>query len=365
MSKTRMCEPALKTTKQPPAGTAQPQVLPNAELSLDLMDSAGGRHTIMFGGTMAQMRLPGGGIFDTEMLQLALASTSPLRMPSSMGSFFDSFFDVFVDLDMAHPSAGQANSFFDIFTEISLSPNSTFGVRESPTRRLMPAGALRYLFGLRGSYALAPNTSIPLLDPNGRPSGWTIVGGTLTPDPASPNQPVTRVLECFNLQGGKDVHALYGLRTANFGSDSVVVRTPDRLCEGALKSREPIPAGTDLQPPPVVWECYKITSRKTTPNPTRFFLNTRNFGVEPVLVLKAHSLCEEATKTIVNAAGTVGNSIGQPTGRVFECFSIEAKARQQPFFLWTRNFGLDKTVVGRASLMCERAEKRPLGTFTP
>ena len=111
-----------------------------------------------------------------------------------------------------------------------------------------------------------------------------------------------------------------------------------------------------------MWECFQIVSAKAF-QPRTVFLTTRNFGLDQVLVLKADTLCEEARKIRLNTAGALGQTIGQPTGRVLECFTIEAKARNVPFFLRTRNFGLDTVRVGRGVLLCEPAVKRPLGTF--
>jgi len=359
----RMCEPAIKTTTKPPTGALAPVVFPNAEMDLDLMDPLGGKHTVMFVGTMAQMKLPAGvGAYDTEMLQLSLESTMPLRMESRAGRFFDSFFDVFLDLETMSPSAAHIGSFFDIFFEIKLSRSMVLGVRESPTR-VMPGGAIRFMSDQHGSYMLAPTTPIPLLGSNGQPSGWTIGGGTLTPAPTPvPNQPMTRVLECFSLERGADLNDPYSLQTDNFGIDKVMVHGATRLCEGAVKSTRTVAATAVPQPAPVVWQCWDVVSAKEFKQ-TPLYLTTRNFGLDRVLALKPDSLCEEAAKTRVNAAGTVGTTVGQPTGRVLECFTIEAKTRAKPFFLWTRNFGLDTVRVGRGSLMCEPAVKQPLGAF--
>lgn len=359
----RMCEPALKTKTRPPTGTTAPQVFPNAELSLDLMDPQGALHTIMLDGTMAQQSVAPGGVYDTQLLQLSLEGTAPLRMQSPDGSFFDSFFDVFVELDHAAPSPGRANSFFDIFiTGLSLQPNAMLGVREAALR-LMPGGSLRFLSNQQGSFMLAPAKPIPLLDPNGQPSGWTIGRGTLTPTPTpTPNQVMTRVVECFNLERGADLNDPYSLRTTNFGVDTVMVHRAAQLCEGAIKSRQRLDGAATPQPAPRIWECFDIASVKPI-RPTPFFLTTRNFGLDSVLVLKANLLCEEAMKIRLNAAGTQGETIGQPTGRVLECFTIEAKTRNVPFFLRTRNFGLDPVLVGRGALMCEPAVKTPLGKF--
>ena len=359
----RMCEPAIKTTTKPPTGALAPVVLPNAEMDLDLMDPRGGKHTVMFDGTMAQMKLPGAvSAYDTEMLQLSLASTMPLRMESPEGSFFDSFFDVFLELETMSPSAGRVGSFFDIFPEIALSRSMALGAREAALH-LMPGAPMRFMSDQRGSYMLAPTAPIPLLGSNGQPSGWTIGGGTLTPSPAPvPNQVTTRVLECFALERGADLNDPYSLRTANFGLDSVMVHQASRLCEGALKSRQAVVSAAVPAPAPVVWQCWDIVSAKAF-RQTPLYLTTRNFGLDQVVALKPDSLCEEAVKTRVNAAGVPSTTLGQPTGRVLECFTIEAKTRNLPFFLRTRNFGLDTVRVGRGSLMCEPAVKQPLGKF--
>jgi uncharacterized repeat protein (TIGR01451 family) len=360
----RMCEPALKTQTQPPTGATAPVVLPNAELSLDLMDPQGGRHTVMFDGTMAYMKLGAPiGPYDTEMLKLSLESTSPMRVAAPAGSFFDSFFDVFLELDAAAPSPGRLGSFFDVFTEMSLSHSMSLG---GASLHLMPSNGLRFINDQGGRYMLSPAAPIPLNGPNGQPTGWTVGGGILVPTPTpTPTPVVTRVLECFQVEGGTTLHHVYQLRTANFGLDVVRVERSDRLCEGAIKSRQPLTAAAAVpQPAPIVWECWNITSARRI-QPTRFYLNTRNFRVDPVVVIKPHSLCEEAQKIRISAAGTVGQTIGQPTGRVLECFTIEAKTRNVPFFLWTRNFGQDVVRVGRGTLLCEPAEKRPLGTNSP
>ena len=174
---------------------------------------------------------------------------------------------------------------------------------------------------------------------------------------------MTRVVECFDLQRGADLNDPYSLRTSNFGIDTVMVHRASQLCEGAIKSRQPVDSASGLQPPPRIWECFDIVSVKPMKQ-TPFFLLTRNFGLDPVLALRSSLLCEEAMKIRLNAAGTQGETIGQPTGRVLECFTIEAKTRNVPYYLWTRNFKLDQVSIGRGSLMCEPAIKTPLGKFS-
>jgi len=377
----RMCEPALKTTTKPPTGGCSPtagpnclapQVFPNTELSLDLIDPSGARHTVMFQGTMAQMKLASGGaFFDTEMLQLALRSTQPLHLESSGGFHVDSFFDVFVDLDTHAASLGRfdspahVDSFFDIFTEISLDGSVREAALGGPdtAQRLMPSGPLHFMGDQQGAYMLNPAAPIPLLDASGKASGWTIAAGILTPAPKpTPNQVIDRVLECFLLDRGADPDDPYSLRTKNFGLDAVMVHRATKMCEGALKSRQTVIAAAVPQPAPIVWECFDIVSSKGI-KPKTVYLTTRNFGLDQVTVLKPDSLCEEAAKIRLNAAGAPGQTIGQPTGRVLECFTIRAKTRNVPFFLRTQNFGLDTVRVGRGTLLCEPAVKQPLGTF--
>ena len=358
----RMCEPAVKMTTKPGTGSLAPQVFPNTELSLDLIDPNGGRHTVMFDGTMSQMRLRGTETIDTEMLQLGLRSTQPLQVQSPGGRHLDSFFDVFVELDPAVASPGKVDSFFDIFPEISLSGNSALGAREAAFQ-LMPGGALHFMGNQQGSYMLNPAAPIALLDASGNPSGWTIGGGILTPAPKpTPNQVMDRVLECFLLERGTDPNDPYTLRTKNFGLDTVMVHRATKMCEGAIKSRQTVIAAAVPKPAPIIWECFDIVSPKGIKAKT-VYLTTRNFGLDQVTVLKPDSLCEEAMKIRLNAAGTAGQTIGQPTGRVLECFTIRAKTRNVPYFLRTRNFGLDTVRVGRGTLMCEPAVKQPLGKF--
>lgn len=362
---TRMCEPALKSKTQPPKGAAQPIIFPNTQMSLDLKDPQGGLHTVLLGGTVAQANLSPGTstTFDTEMLQLSLVSTAPLQVRQPDHAALDSFFDVFVDLEQGTSSPGRVGSFFDIFPEITLTPNALLGVREAALR-LMPRGSVRFTIEPDGSFMLASSAPIPLLDENAAASGWTINAGTLTPSPVpNPNQVMTRVFECFALERGANPDDPYALQTSNFGVDRVMVHRATRLCEGAIKSRQSIPATAAPQPAPRVWECFDIVSQRDVKRAS-FFLTTRNFGVDPVRVLRPDSLCEEAMKIRPDAAGAQGQTIGQPTGRVLECFTIEAKTRNAPFYLWTRNFKLDTVRVGRGTLMCEPAIKHPLPAFT-
>ena len=357
----RMCEPALKTTSQPPTGTLAPVVYPNAELSLNLRGPGGQTQQVMLYGAAATKRMAQPrGVYDTEMLQLSLQGIAPLMVHEQHG-LGDSFFDVFVDLNNTVVSPGRVDSFFDIWTEISLMPNSMLGQGGSPTK-LMAADALRFILR-SGRFMLEPTAPIILLTPRLLDSGWSIVDATLvvTP-PTRPNQPIWRVYECFKIERGADPDDAYTLTTRNFGTQRVLVDRATRMCEGAIKSRQTLPSNALPQPAPSVWECFDIVSGSFQQR--SFWLQTRNFGREQVRVLKPHSLCEEARKIRLSSAGAPGQTIGQPTGRVLECFTIEAKSRNVTYFLRTRNFGLDTVRIGRGDLLCEPAVKKPGGRFS-
>lgn len=357
----RMCEPALKTTAQPPTGTLAPVLFPNAELALTLRGPGGQTQQVILYGAAATKRMAQPrGVYDTEMLQLSLQGIAPLMVHEQHG-LGDSFFDVFVDLNHTVVSPGRVDSFFDIWTEISLMPNSMLGPGGSPTK-LMAADALRFILR-SGRFMLEPTAPIILLTPRLLDSGWSIVDATLvvTP-PTRPSQANWRVYECFKIERGADPDDAYTLTTRNFGTQRVLVDRATRMCEGAIKSRQTLPSNALPQPAPSVWECFDIVSGSFQQR--SFWLQTRNFGREQVRVLKPHSLCEEARKIRLSSAGAPGQTIGQPTGRVLECFTIEAPSRNVPYFLRTRNFGLDTVRIGRGNLLCEAAVKRPGGRFS-
>lgn len=357
----RMCEPALKTTKQPPTGTLAPAVYPNAELSLNLMGPGGQTQQVMLYGVAAVKRMAEPmGVYDTEMLQLSLQGSAPLMVHEQHG-LGDSFFDVFFELNHMVHSPGRVGSFFDIWPEISLTPNSMLGPGGAPTT-LMPRDALRFILR-NGRFELQKQELIVLNTPRLVDSGWSIQDAILilTP-PTRPSQANWRVYECFTIQRGANPDDPYTLTTRNFGTHRVIVNRATRMCEGAIKSRQTLPSDVLPQPAPSVWECFDIVSGSFQQR--SFWLQTRNFGREQVRVLKPHSLCEEARKIRLSSNGAAGQTIGQPTGRVLECFTIEAKSRNVPYFLRTRNFGLDSVRIGRGNLLCEPAVKQPGGRFS-
>jgi hypothetical protein len=184
-------------------------------------------------------------------------------------------------------------------------------------------------------------------------------------DQPNPFEPVaTRVLECFQVQRGADPDDPYALVTKNFGTDKVLVRQAVHLCEGAVKSKVQNPAASGLivEPPNVVWECFKL-QEGDTPN-KQFRLFTNNFGETPTLVRRAVELCEDALKIRVDATGTT-TTVGHPTGRVYECYRIDAKAQGGAFWLATKNFGSHPARLRHPNLICEAATKIPLEQFPP
>lgn len=167
----------------------------------------------------------------------------------------------------------------------------------------------------------------------------------LPPDP-------TLVMQCYVLQKGLDPDDPVALITKNFGTHTATVRRATRMCEGASKQR------LDLHDPPQpavsgpVWQCFDLQQTSPMP-PGLFFLVTRNFGPERVLVLKPVLMCEEAMKETA-----AGNVLGQATGNVYECFQAESNtAHAVPAILDTANFAPDAVRIRRANMMCEPAQK--------
>lgn len=336
----RMCEPALKTRGQgTPPGSAT--VLPNALMNLQVVDPRGTVHTFMLAGSVA---LGGPDTAPADVLDLDLQSTAAVGPSAGApNALLDSFFDVFVELSAGDHSTGRIGSFFDIFTEITLDRQDGRGTLTVAPDRALHFGTANAQgeMSLEGSYRLA--------GPGGD-SGFSITGGTFTPNP-----PYTRVVECYRAARGADPNNPYQLETRNFGPDAVVVRLSTSFCEGAIKSAEPAPA--NILPPPLVWQCFNVAGGEAPLAPVS--LQTRNFGIEQVQVRKLVTLCEDARKVRPTAAGGL-QSVGEPTGRVYACYQIAGKDALAKYVLTTRNFGADSVLVRRSNLLCEPAKKTPL-----
>lgn len=182
----------------------------------------------------------------------------------------------------------------------------------------------------------------------------------------TPDKPGDHVFECYRIEEGADPNQPVALVTDNFGSDEVVVRRATIMCEGAEKA---ITDATGItvtfgQPGVHVLACYRLIDGDKPDAP--FNLTTDNFGTDEVVVRRAIIMCEEAQKSRVGADGTV-TTVGEATGKVWECYSLkEGDDPQTPATLTTENFGPDDVVVRRAVIMCEPAEKiLPTPTPTP
>ena len=81
---------------------------------------------------------------------------------------------------------------------------------------------------------------------------------TPLPDPAQ-----TRIFACYKLDRGDDPNDPYTLTTANFGTDKVIVRDSNLMCEERSKTRvkQPVTGGPPTTvvvgtPTGVVWQRY-------------------------------------------------------------------------------------------------------------
>jgi hypothetical protein len=180
--------------------------------------------------------------------------------------------------------------------------------------------------------------------------------GTVAPVP--PNGPI---LACYIVGKGNNPQDPYQLTTANFGTDQVIVGASRLMCESAIKRH----VGSDK--PPVgqtgapIWQCYNLREGHVIDK--EYFYTNQNFGPGLALVRQLVMLCEEAAKERTDAAGNV-TTVGQASGAVVACYSITSN--QNPaatVVLRTDNFGRDQVAVHQATLLCERADKKPVFHF--
>ena len=287
------------------------------------------------------------------------ARTSRSKALLSIRAATKSFFDVFTELAPA-PKGNhwQLDSFFDLTYRMEFSDLMTMG---APSRQSFDT-SLHLLSQGGGLYK-------GQLQPPIKVGGITLTEATLklnAPNPGTSNGlAATRVRECFRTEKGANPNDPYLLVTKNFGRDPVTVRQAVLFCEGALKTKEPIAAGTTspLPIPNVAWDCFSILS-KASPN-RLFRIFTSNFGETPAIVRRAILMCEDARKIRIDAAGNEvpGSAVGEPTGRVYECYQLQAKNPAATFWLTNRNFGGAPVRVTNARLMCEAAIKVPMNQF--
>ena len=176
-------------------------------------------------------------------------------------------------------------------------------------------------------------------------------------DPLFPPELATaEALQCWNLAKGQDPYDDVLLITENFGTDKATVRRSRMMCENAVKQR------LDSTKPPIgvggidrVWQCFALTD--TTPAPSLpAVLVTRNFGREKGEIGRAVMMCETAQKVRLFATGA--QTFGQATGQVIECRTFTTpKDNQAPVRLNTNNFGDDTAVVRTSRFVCEHAQK--------
>ncbi len=173
----------------------------------------------------------------------------------------------------------------------------------------------------------------------------------------------THVAECYRMEAGNDPNDQVALHTRNFGEDRVIVRKAVMMCEGARKEHlgqtgdETRPFGT---PGGHVLACYQIREGDN-PKATAV-LENHNFGKDKVIVGPAVMMCEDANKRTEDN----GEGVGQPSGFVWECYALnEGDDPQATVVLETKNFGLDKVVVRHARMMCERAKKDHFSSLDP
>jgi hypothetical protein len=163
------------------------------------------------------------------------------------------------------------------------------------------------------------------------------------------------------------IFACYRIRGGTDVNDPYLLDTanfdPDRVIvrQGSLMCEEAVKITADGDslgtPTGQVWECYNL--RQGDDPGKDFALVTNNFGPDRVRVGTAIRMCEDAEKHRPTAAGIVVT--GQATGAVLECYRLqEGDTINEEVLLITENFGTDQVVVRRATSMCERAEKTPL-----
>ncbi len=188
------------------------------------------------------------------------------------------------------------------------------------------------------------------------------VPGTPDDTPKPPDADLARIFACYEIQKGNDPNDPYILATNNFGRDFVQVRTSKQMCEEASKTvvtatGETVTVG---EPTGEVWQCFNLDRSKN--NNLKFRLVTHNFGRDDVTVFRGTQLCEDAVK-LRQINGTIVES-GHATGKVAECFRIEAKLDPKAkVTLQTSNFGTVDVTVRRAGTMCELAKKTPVLIF--
>ncbi len=248
---------------------------------------------------------------------------------------------------------GMASAMLDISIDVMIVPRAEHLLSPLPMDIMVMAEA--QLAGVlthkppSATDSLTLVEPVPLEDSNGNPAG-RLAGVSLLLNAGGATTGATRVLECYKLDKGADPDDSIFLTTGNFGRDDVAVRRSSQMCEGAIKAGQPSTAA----PPNVVWQCYDLRDGLDPNAP--FTLTTQNFGEHRAEVRRAVLMCEEARKLRVNAAGVV-TVVGQPTGRTYECFVINGKIDANEFFLTTRNFGPDDVVVRNPRMMCEPAKK--------
>jgi hypothetical protein len=185
-----------------------------------------------------------------------------------------------------------------------------------------------------------------------------------TADPAPPPDEAVVILACYRIQEGGDPNDPFVLTTANFGSDGILVRNSNLMCEEASKTRVVVtPDGNEVrettgQPTGQTWQCYRLSGGNNPQAPFR--LLTNNFGRDDVRVMDSVLMCEGSAKFRQNSDGTI-TQFGDVTGQVVQCFRIlEGGSPNLQVTLDTENFGQDEVAVRRSSLMCEPARKQPV-----
>lgn len=167
----------------------------------------------------------------------------------------------------------------------------------------------------------------------------------------------TKIYACFYLTGGDNIYETAGLWTDNFGTDPVLIRNSQIMCERAKKTHESAVTGSLEDGPDAsggygskIWQCFNLNA---LPHLNIFGISTNNFGWQRILSMNGFQLCEDAQKTHGSYVG------GSTSGNIRECFRIE---QMNPYWLpqWvsleTNNFGSFEALIGRPMMMCERAE---------
>ena len=187
------------------------------------------------------------------------------------------------------------------------------------------------------------------------------VSSTITSDDSEAEAPAaedTRVLACYSIDDGNDIRDSFSFTTEGFGTDDVVLRDTELVCEEASLTLED--DTTVGEATGVAWLCQRLRGGNDTDADITF---ATLFGTDTGEIDGAVELCALASEF-----GDPDDEAVEPTEEIAEqedaeepitllaCFDLDgADDADVAVTIETLTFGAVNVLVGNAALVCESA----------